>query len=376
MKLPKPNKRNINSLNFDIGKIPPQSKEIEAAILGALLLEKDSYNEVSQMLKPEHFYLDAHQIIYKAIQSLARSNSGIDSLTVVDKLRIDNELEKVGGMYAITQLTKDVASSANIVQHSMRVIEQFVKRELIRIGGETIQNAYEDSSDVFDMLDKSSEGFSNINYDLQNIQTAPLVDLAYNYYQTWNKSERDAGSRIFTGFPEWDEINGPLFNGGVYFIGARPGMGKTAWVIEMIINMASKFPIGFFNLEMSNNQIVQRIISNKQKIDNDVFKLSKQKAPDWLDDKIQKGMNDFVNLNIQIDSKPGTTIEGIKSKAKYWKKKFGIRCLFIDFLQIIQFTEERQRYHDDLSNLNHTLGEIGMLAKGEGVGCRGIPNDN
>ena len=362
MREPK-NKRKTTIVNFDLGKIPPQSKDIEDAIIGTLLLEKNAYNEVSQMLKPDHFYVESNKKIYIAIQSLARSNSGIDLLTVVDKLRTQEELDFVGGAFGVSKLTNVVTSSANIVQHTMIIIEQYVKRELIRIGGETLQKAYEDSSDVFEMLDKSSEQFSIINYELQNVQTTPLHDLAHNYYLNRNKADADPSARIFTGFPEWDKINGPLFPGGVYLIAARPGMGKTAFVIEMIVRMAKKYPIGFINLEMLNNQIVQRVISNTQKIDNDLFKLAKEDAPEWLDDKIQKGLNDFVNLNLRIETKPGLTIEGIKSKAKYWKAKFGIRCLFIDYLQIIEMSEERQRYNTELENLNYTLAQIGILAK-------------
>lgn len=358
----KPLRKKINYTG-EYGKVPPHSTDLEKAILGALLLEKHSFNEVSQMLKPEYFYSEAHQKIYSAIQSLAFTHNAIDLLTVVDKLRSNGDLDTVGGMFGLTSLTNGVVSSAHIIPHCMIVIQQWVKRELIRVGGETLSEAYDDTTDVFEMLDKVTEQFGVVNYELQNLQTAPLADLAVKYLEYRNKAEIDTESRIFTGFKEWDNINGPLFPGGVFFLAARPGMGKTAFVVEMIVKMGGKMPIGFINLEMSDNQIVQRVISNTQKIDNDLFKLSKEAAPDDLDERIHAGMNEFVSLKMQLVSKAGMTIEAIKAKAKYWKHKFGIRVLFIDYLQIIGISEERQRYHNELENLNYTLAQIGILAK-------------
>ena len=150
-------KRPLDVGGLVFGKVPPQARELEEAILGAIMLEKSAFDTVVEILKPECFYLDAHQRIYKAMQSLAIKSSPIDLLTVVEELKLKEELEIVGGPYFVTRLTNAVVSSANIEAHSRIVLQKFIQRELIRISGEIIGDAYEDSTDVFDLLD-SAEG--------------------------------------------------------------------------------------------------------------------------------------------------------------------------------------------------------------------------
>src|SRR6185436_14842405 len=135
------------------GKIPPQAKELEEAVLGAIMLEKDAFDNVVEILKPECFYVEAHQRIFMAMQGLANKSQPIDILTVAEELRSREELEMVGGPYYVTRLTNMVVSSANIVAHARIILQKFIQRELIRISGEIIGDAYEDSTDVFDLLD-------------------------------------------------------------------------------------------------------------------------------------------------------------------------------------------------------------------------------
>src|SRR5690606_21764902 len=135
------------------GKLPPQAKELEEAVLGAIMLEKNAFDSVVEILKPECFYVDANQRIFRAMQSLSQKSQPIDILTVVEELRFKEELEMVGGPYLVTKLTNAVVSSANIEAHARIILQKFIQRELIRISGEIIGDAYEDSTDVFDLLD-------------------------------------------------------------------------------------------------------------------------------------------------------------------------------------------------------------------------------
>jgi replicative DNA helicase len=137
------------------GKVPPQAKDLEEAVLGAVMLEKGAFDAVIEILKPECFYVDAHQRIFRAMQSLANKSQPIDILTVVEELRSREELEMIGGPYYVTKLTNAVVSSANIEAHARIVLQKFIQRELIRISGEIISDAYEDSTDVFDLLDQA-----------------------------------------------------------------------------------------------------------------------------------------------------------------------------------------------------------------------------
>ena len=159
------------------GKVPPQAKELEEAVLGAIMLEKSAFDNVVEILKPECFYVDAHQKIFKSFQSLAQKSLPIDILTVVEELKAREELDIVGGPYAITKLTNMVVSTANIEAHARIILQKFIQRELIRISGEIIGDAYEDSTDVFDLLDESESKMFNItnNYLKKNFDDIGTV---------------------------------------------------------------------------------------------------------------------------------------------------------------------------------------------------------
>ena len=150
------------------GKLPPQAKDLEEAVLGAVMLDKSAFDTVVEILKPECFYVDAHQRIYRAFQTLAQKSLPIDILTVVEELKIKEELEMVGGPYYVTKLTNAVVSIANIEAHSRIVLQKFVQRELIRISGEIISEAYEESTDVFDLMDDAEDKIFQITNNFLN----------------------------------------------------------------------------------------------------------------------------------------------------------------------------------------------------------------
>lgn len=356
-------KKPVDWNSLMMGKLPPQAKELEEAVLGAIMLERNAFSEVSQMLRAEHFYVEAHQLIFKAIQNLEKKSWQCDLMTVVDELRTMGKLDEVGGAYAVTKLTNSVVSAAHLQTHSRIIIQKFIHRELIRVSAQTLSEAYNEGNDVFDMLNNANNTFYKINYEIENINTMPLDVMAINYIQRRKSMHSKEGNLLYTGFSEWDKLNGALFRGGIYFIAGRPGMGKTAFVVEMIKKMAAFIPVGFINLEMTNDQIVQRLISNIKEINNYEFKKPLEDAPEWLNERVYQGMQDFINLKLHIESRSGITIEQIVAKLKYWKYKHNIQVAIIDFLQIIGYSEERMRYHTDLENMNYTLDRISHTAK-------------
>ena len=344
------------------GKVPPQSIDLEKGILGSILLEKNAINEVRIFLSPKHFYSESHKIIYKSMLDLADINIPIDALTLVEKLKKDEQLELIGGAFYLTRLTDAVVSSANIITHARAIIEKFIFRELIRIGGETYHKAFEESADVFDLLDEANNSFYSIRHDIQKGISIDVSTIAFNYLK-WRDSLSNKDNMLYTGFPEWDAINGPLFRGGVYVIAGRPGMGKTDFIIELILRMATKHDFGFISLEMTNNQIVQRCVSNMEEIDNYFLKLPKDRQPEWLDEKIHFGTQKFANLKLQIDGTPGQTIENIIAKLSYWKQKYNIKAAAIDFLQYIGADEEKSKYWNETQIINHNMSRIVIAAK-------------
>src|SRR6187551_39552 len=197
---------NLNSMMF--GKVPPQAKELEEAVLGAIMLEKAAFDTVVEILKPECFYVDAHQRIYKAMQGLAIKSLPIDLLTVVEELKFREELEVVGGPYFVTRLTNAVVSSANIEAHARIVLQKFIQRELIRISGEIIGDAYEDSTDVFDLLDDAESKLFEIT---NNHLRKNFDDIDSVLVKTFNRIEdmrnrQDDITGVPTGFPTLDRI--------------------------------------------------------------------------------------------------------------------------------------------------------------------------
>src|SRR5688572_12831544 len=254
------------------GKVPPQAKDLEEAVLGAIMLEKSAFDTVIEILKPECFYVDANQRIYRAMLSLQQKNQPIDILTVVEELKTKDELEMVGGPYYVTRLTNAVVSSANIDAHSRIILQKFIQRELIRISGEIISESYEDSTDVFDLLDDAESKLFEItnNHLRKNFDTidSVLVKTIQRIEDLRHKNEDISG--VPSGFPSLDRVSYGWQNTDLIILAARPAVGKTAFALNLARNAAlhasKPTPIAFFSLEMSAGQLVQRILAAESEI--------------------------------------------------------------------------------------------------------------
>src|SRR5688572_10929953 len=254
------------------GKVPPQAKDLEEAVLGAIMLEKGAFDIVIEILKAECFYVDSHQRVFKAMQSLANKSQPIDILTVVEKLRFKEELDLVGGPYYVTKLTNSVVSSANIEAHSRIVLQKFIQRELIRISGEIIADAYEDSTDVFDLLDQAESKIyevtsSHLRNNYETIDSV-LVKTIQRIEDLRHKNEDITG--VPTGFKNLDRITYGWQPTDLIILAARPSVGKTAMALNLARNAAlhptKPTPVAVFSLEMSAGQLVQRILSAESEI--------------------------------------------------------------------------------------------------------------
>jgi replicative DNA helicase len=254
------------------GKVPPQAKDLEEAVLGAIMLEKGAFDSVVEILKPECFYVESHQRIYKAMQSLAQKSQPIDILTVVEELRMREDLDMVGGPYYVTRLTNVVVSSANIEAHSRIILQKFIQRELIRISGEIIGDAYEDSTDVFDLLDDAETKLFEItnNHLRKNFDTidSVLVKTIQRIQDLRSKDEDTTG--VPTGYKSLDRVTYGWQNTDLIILAARPAVGKTAFALNLARNAAlhpsKPTPVAIFSLEMSAGQLVQRILSAESEI--------------------------------------------------------------------------------------------------------------
>ncbi len=241
-------------LQTQFGKLPPQAVDLEEAVLGALMLEKNALTTVIDILTPDCFYKDANRIVYGAIRRLFEKSQPIDLLTVTAELRQSGELEAVGGPYYLTQLTRPVASAANIEFHARIVLQKHIQRELIRISGETLRDAYNETSDVFDLLDRAEKNLFDVaqgNIRSNYIEMKDLVSMSISQIEHARRQESGI-TGVPSGFTELDKVTAGWQRSDLVIIAARPGMGKTSFVLSLARNAAviAKKPVAVFSLEI------------------------------------------------------------------------------------------------------------------------------
>ena len=321
----------------EYGKMPPQAVELEEAVLGALMIEKDAYDFISEIIRPESFYKEAHQKIYRAVVDLAAKQQPIDMLTVPEQLKRNGELEETGGAYYIAQLTSKVASAAHIEYHARILAQKFLARELIRVSADIQKQAYEEQTDVDDLM-QEAEGqifeISQRNLKKDFTQINPVIDEARKQIAAAYE-RKDGLSGEASGFTDLDKITSGWQKSDLIIIAARPAMGKTAFVLSMARNMAVDYgtPIAVFSLEMSNIQLVNRLIMNVCKIDGKVIKNGQLAEYEWeiLDRQIAK----LYDAPIYIDDTPSLSVFELRTKARRLKAEHNIGCLIIDYLQLM-----------------------------------------
>lgn len=321
----------------DIGKLPPQARELEEAVLGALMLEKDAYSIVSEILKAESFYDPIHQSIYDAIQSLAIHQKPVDVLTVVEELKRKGALESAGGAVYVAELTDKVASAAHIEYHARIIAQKYLARELITFSSDVVSQAFDDTIDVDDLM-QETEGrlfeISQRNVKKDAVQINPVIKEALTNLQS-AANRKDGYSGIQTGFNALDDITSGWQNSDLVIIAARPAMGKTAFVLSMAKNMALNYnyPVGVFSLEMSNVQLVNRLIVNVCQIPGENIKSGRLSDDEWerLDSKIR----DLYDAPIFVDDTPSLSVFELRTKARRLVREHGVKILIIDYLQLM-----------------------------------------
>lgn len=321
----------------DMGRLQPQARELEEAVLGALMLEKDAYSIVSEILKPECFYEKAHEKIYAAIVDLAISQRPVDMLTVTEQLKKRGELDEVGGPFYISQLTGKVASSAHIEYHARIIAQKYLARELISFTAMIQSKAFDETIDVEDLM-QEAEGklfeISQRNVKKDVTQINPVIKEAMVLLEK-AANQKEGLSGLRTGFEGLDKMTSGWQNSDLIIIAARPAMGKTAFVLSMAKNMAVNFntPVALFSLEMSNVQLVNRLIVNVCEIPGEKIK-SGQLAPyEWgqLDYKIKE----LYDAPLYVDDTPSLSVFELRTKARRLVREHDVKIIIIDYLQLM-----------------------------------------
>lgn len=355
----------VGSAQSDIlasqGRIPPQAVDLEEVVLGAMMLEKGAVNAVIDILTPEVFYKETHQLIFNAIKELFSKSEPIDILTVTNQLKSSGDLEAVGGPYYISQLTNRVVSSANIEYHARIILQKHIQRQLIVISSETIKEAFEDTTDVFDLLDKTenklfqiSENNLRRNYD----QMPDLVSMAIKDIQT----ARDSGDSLRgvpSGYTELDRITQGWQKSDLIILAARPSMGKTAFALNLARNAAVNFdrPIAFFSLEMSSVQLVTRLISTETSLTADKLRTGNLAEYEWQ--QLTTMVSPLVNAKIFIDDTPQLSVFDLRAKCRRLKQQHNIQMIFIDYLQLMTSKGEKHGTREqEISNISRSLKSL------------------
>ena len=320
-----------------MGRIPPRDTELEEAVLGAMMLEKDAYTRVCDILKPESFYDIQNQRIYEAIQTLGARQMPIDMLTVTEQLRLNGTLEEAGGIMRVSELTSRVSSAANVEFHARIVAQKYLARELISFASSIEGKAFDESNDVDDLL-QEAEGklfeISQRNVKKDVTQIDPVVTDALKQIQS--AQNRASGlSGLETGFHDLDKITSGWQNSDLIIIAARPAMGKTAFVLSMAKNMAVNYnqPIAVFSLEMSNLQLVNRLISNVAEISGSKIKSGDLSNLEWQ--QILARVKHLTGAPLFIDDTPSLSIFELRTKARRLVREHSVKMLIIDYLQLM-----------------------------------------
>lgn len=323
-------------INLEKGKLPPQALDLEEAVLGAMMIDKKGVDDVIDILQPDAFYKDAHKHIFEAILQLFTETQPIDILTVSTQLKKNGKLDLAGGDFYLIQLTQKIASSAHIEFHSRIILQKFIQRSLIRISSEIIEESYDESADVFDLLDKAESKLyevtqGNIKRSSETAQS--LVLQAKKKIEEISKKEGLSG--VETGFHNLDKLTSGWQPSDLIIIAARPAMGKTAFVLSMARNIAIQYGHGvaLFSLEMASVQLITRLISSETGLSSEKLRTGKLEAHEWT--MLSTKVKDLEKAPLFIDDTPSLSIFDLRAKCRRLASQHGIKIIIIDYLQLM-----------------------------------------
>jgi replicative DNA helicase len=348
----------MDSTNY--GKIPPQSIDMEKAVLGAIMLEKHAILTVGTFLKSEMFYSPSHQKIYESVINLSLTGSPIDLLTITEYLRKKDELDLVGGPFYITELCTKISSAANIEYHAKIIEQKYIQREVIRISSIYIEKGYDDATDVSDLIDNFTLEMMNINKGSikQVQQIGEAVEKSIDYlFDVMAGKVQPFGIRTLINKID-KKTNG--LQKGVTIIAARPGMGKSSLVLQFVNNIAvdQEIPTAFFEMEMFEPQFVRWLQSQRTGIDNERLKMPFGKLSPEEINLIEKESYKIKHAPLYVDFTPAINIIQLRSKAIQLVHQHGIKLIIIDYLQLMSNAGRYQNREGEVSEISRGIREL------------------
>lgn len=363
MQIEKFKQREKPALDMAFGRIPPQAIDLENAILGAIMLEPSAFDTTSGLLTTDCFYTEINKKIFGAMQTLANKNQPIDLLTVVQELQKTGNLEFIGGPYAISKLTNAVVSTANLETHCRIILQKFIAREVIRVAGELITDAYDASTDAFELLDSAEEkvmqiGTKHIHGDMTDIST--VLNLAIQKVEEWRQNDTTL-TGVTSGFSELDTATRGWQPGDLIILGARPSVGKTALALNLIRNAAlnNEKPacVAVWSLEMKAIYLALRMLAAESEIY--LHRLQTGRLDDeQMGRLISKGVNKLRQAKIFFDDTSSINMRILKAKARKLKKKNNLGLIVIDYLQLMEGEEGNNNREQQISKISRGLKNL------------------
>ena len=345
-------KSNETTLN-----IQPQAIEAEQAVLGAMLSSKEAVSKALEWLDQEHFYKTAHVKIFQVMTKLFSEGEPIDTISVIDRLKKNKDLEAVGGAYYVTGLVESVPTVANVESYAKIVLEKAMLRELILVSHNLSKDAYDAHQDVDEILDEAERaifaisqrrlrgGFQHINPIL--VETFERLDRIH--------SKPGSVTGVPSGLLDLDEITSGFQQGELIVVAGRPGMGKTALALTILRNAAidHKIPVGMFSLEMANHQLAQRLLTAEARVDSHLARTGKLSREQWQ--KLSLSVGDLAKAPIHLDDTPAISVLELRAKARRLKTEKEIGLLAVDYMQLMQGPRGAESRQQEISIISRSL---------------------
>src|SRR5690554_5142206 len=349
----------VSKSPMDIGRVPPQAIDLEQAVLGAMMIDANALNNAVDILRTKDaFYDPKHQVIFEAITELYNTTTPVDLLTVTEQLRKLGALELAGGAFYISTLTGKIASAAHVEHHARIIVEKYIQREVIGISNEILRDAYDETKDIFEVLSKAESALFEVaqnnmkkGYDTMQVAMRGAMEEIEKA-----RENKDGVSGVPTGLKELDKVTSGWQRSDMIVIAARPAMGKTAFVLSMARNMAVKYKQGVavFSLEMSNVQLVNRLIVSETELEADKIKTGKLAPFEWeqLDHKVKT----LIDAPLFVDDTAGLSVFDLRAKCRRLKKLHDIKVIVIDYLQLMNATAMRPgNRQEEVSMISRSL---------------------
>lgn len=337
-------------------KLPPQNIEAEQSLLGALLIDKDAIVAIAEILKPDHFYRsEQHGQIYSAILELFESREPIDLITVSEKLRAANALDKVGGSAYLAELVNMVPTAAHVASYARIIKEHALRRGLIMGSTKSVDDAYDESKDIYDIIEECEQRIYSISQQHIKRDFIQIKDALAQSFDRLDELQKTSGKLrgVPTGFRDLDSKLAGLQDSNLIIFAARPGQGKTSFVLNVAqhVSVNENMPVGIFSLEMSQEELVDRLLVAQADID--AWKLKTGRLDERDFEKLSHAMGQLAEAPMFIDDTPGASISEIRTKARRLQSEHGLRLIIVDYLQLIHGR-----------NLDNRVQEVSEISQG------------